>query len=77
MTGFENCPSLKRYAAETLPPAPSPADVHLAEMRDLADRIVAMGNTIRTVETGRPTVDVIDMGRELAELVRHYDPKDA
>jgi len=48
---------------------------HLTEMRDLADRIVGMGNTLATYDSDRPetNVKVWDLGRELAELVQHLD----
>lgn len=54
----------------------SAAETHLSEMRDLADRIVGMGNTLATHDSERPetNVTVWDLGRELAELVQHFKP---
>ena len=55
-----------------------PATQHLEEMRDLAERILAMtdAGTLAHYETGKPRVAVWDLAGELAELVRHYEPRD-
>lgn len=53
------------------------AATHLIEMQDLADRILAMGNTLATYETGKPPVTLWNLGRELAELVVHFNLDDA
>lgn len=50
------------------------AETHLEEMNDLAGRILAMENTLESRETGKPTIAVWNLGRELAELVAHYKP---
>ena len=55
------------------------AAAHIAEMKDLAERIVGMGNTLATYDSERPetNVTVWNLGRELAELVVHFNLDDA
>lgn len=60
-----------------LPPAehvPTAAETHLAEMRDLAERIASL---VSGTSYHVPAGDLAEMGVSLAELVCHYDPKAA
>lgn len=52
------------------------AETHLEEMNDLAGRILAMENTLAHYETGKRPITIWDLGRELAELVVHYNPNE-
>jgi hypothetical protein len=54
----------------TAPPQ-TPAEVHLEEMRELAERIASL---VSGTSYHIPVEDLAELGVELAELVRHYEP---